>query len=129
MSTYSSGYVSRLKAANGFVFSIKQSNDIEKKRHIAEDLSPLHHRLRRSNHSALHQFEHYMYCHWYLVCRTEQSVALCCCLNCLSCGLSFVLAIWCCFVNDIRLLLQRKRAKYGIYYFRSPVTIQITAVY
>ena len=61
MSKYSSGYVSRLTDANALLFSIKQSNEMATKRHVNEDLSPLHHRLRSSDLSALHQFEHYMY--------------------------------------------------------------------
>jgi len=67
VSTYSSGYVSSLKAANGFVFSIDQFNEVETKRHVAEDLNPQHHLLSRSNLSALHQSEHYMYCQRYPV--------------------------------------------------------------
>ena len=58
MPTYSSGYVSSLKAAKGFVFRIKYFKEIETKRHVAEELNPQHHRLRRSDLSALHQFEH-----------------------------------------------------------------------
>ena len=45
VSTYSSGYVWSLKAANGFVFSIKQSKEMETKRHVTEDLNPQHRRL------------------------------------------------------------------------------------
>jgi len=78
------------------LFSIKQDNVMATNRRVTEHLSPLHHRLRPSNLSALRQFEHYMYCQWYPVCRAEQSVALWCCLNSLSCGLSLVLTIWCC---------------------------------
>ena len=81
--------VSSLKVANVFVFSIKQSKEMTTNCHVAGDLNLQHHRVRRSNLPALHQFEHYMCCHRYPVCGTEQSVALCCCLNCLSCGLSF----------------------------------------
>jgi hypothetical protein len=67
LTMYSSDYVSNLKATNALVFSIDQSNEMETKRRVAEDLSPHHHRLRCSKLSALHQSEHYMYCQRYPV--------------------------------------------------------------
>jgi hypothetical protein len=63
VSTYSSGYVSGLKTASGFVFRIKTSNEIATKRHDAEDLNPQHHRLMHSNHAVFVRLK--MYCREY----------------------------------------------------------------
>ena len=81
-----------------------------KKRHVTDDLNPQHHRVRRSNLTTLHQFEHYMYCHRYPVCGTEHSVALCCCLS----VMWTVIFYWqygIAFINDTWLLLPIRGAQ------------------